>query len=710
MPIKKKQPADSAEAKRGPRGSPNENIPPSEKKLVKSLLKQIQDRFSAKDYDTYHKNIKKWRMYARGRQYEDEAEEKTKLVRANLIYSTLAAAIPRIYARNPEIEVSPTEAVEPQRYTVIRNFCRTLQIVLNDQFSPVVGNLKAKAKANIMATQTSAMGWLKVIYQKDIRKDPIIETRMNDTQDNILKIESLLKDVKDEQKREEKQKNLELLKHQLDDLKAKVEVTHYEGLAIDRVLSENIVISGEVREPSAYRDADWLAERIYKPKSWSKTMFGFAPEGATIYSKKDEPYQAERSKLGIGDQKDGELCFYELWDITSNTVYTLCEGYNGYMREPYHPTKLGQRWYPYFMLCFNPVDGTLHPLSDVELLTELQDEYNTTRTNLAEHRKWSIPHWVGMRDSLTKKDVKAIKDAQAFEMVLIDGDPSKPLKNYLDVFSNPAIDPRVYDVQPIRVDWELVSGQPDSTRGNVGRAKTLGEAEFLQQGMATRMDERIDTNEDFLQEIARYTAEILLQELTPAQVQRIVGPGAVWPQLTKEENFAMVQIQIRAGSTGKPDKRYEQEVWMKLLPLMKDLIMAVFQMRAANQEDTAKSLIKLAQETFRRFDERIDVESFFPTDKPGQVDPKKAMAMMQQMALAKLQMQKLVEEVNVLRSTAAKNLATAEKDSVEAKFGSVMQMLELLDQSLTSGALAPPQPAQPPAGGEGAAPPGTPLQ
>jgi len=671
-------------------------------------LKQIKDRFTAKDYDTYHKNIKKWRMYARGRQYEDDSDEKVKLVRANLIYSTLASAIPRIYARNPEIDVSPTEAVEPQRYEVIRNFCRTLQIVLNDQFSPTVGNLKAKAKANIMATQTSAMGWLKVLYQCDIRQDPIISARMEDTQDNILEIESLLSDIKDEKKREDKEKNLELLKNQMDDLKQKVEIVRYEGMVIDRVLSENLVLSEDVLEPSAYRDAEWMAERIYKSSEWVKTMFGFVPETASVYAKKESDYDAERKKVE-GDKKKGDLCLYERWDITSNTVYTLCEGYAGYMREPYHPEKLGQRWYPYFMLCFNPVDGTLIPLSDVEMLVELQDEYNTTRTNLAEHRKWSIPHWVGMRESLTKKDVKAIKNAEAFEMVLIDGDPTKPLRNYLDVFTNPAIDPRVYDVQPIRVDWELVSGQPDATRGNIGRAKTLGEAEFLQQGMATRMDERVDTNEDFLQEVARYTAEILLQELTPAQVQRIVGPGAVWPQLTKEENFAMVQIQIRAGSTGKPDKRYEQEVWMKLMPQMLNLITAVHEARANNQEDTAKSLIKFAQETLRRFDERIDIESFFPTEKTGEVDPAKAKAAMEQMAVAKLQMQKLIEEINKLKSESAKNFAAAEKDMIEQNFLPLMKMLELLDQSLTSGALAPPQ-ALPQAGGDGATPPGTPLQ
>lgn len=664
------------------RGSEGEEIPKDEKALVKEWRKRIKARLTCQDYEQFHKAIPQWRTYARGRQHSEELskDEQKNLVRANLIYSTMVNAVPQIYARNPEIDVDPTESVEPIRYEAIKKFCTTLSIVLNNQFSQSQANLKGKAKANVMSAQTTAWGILKVIYQRDIEKDPIIMARIEDIQDNIQHVEMLMKDIEDDMLRGEQEAKREELKHQLMALEAKVEVVRQEGMVIDRVLSENLVISGNVREIVSYPESNWMAERIYGPKEWSKKMFGFSPHKGTTYVRQGDSYKEGRQKEDVEE----ELCFWEIWDKTTNTIYTLCDGYDGYMREPYHPEKLGERWYPYFILAFNPLDGTLIPLSDVELLRELQDEYNETRTNLREHRRWSIPHWVGLSGSVSEKDAKTLRDAQPFEIALIDGDPGRKLRDYLEVFENPAIDPRVYDVQPIRVDWELISGQPDAARGVVAKAKTLGEAEYLQQGMATRMNDRVDVNEDMMQQIAQYSAEILLQELTEQQVLRITGPGATWPQLTKDETFDMVQIRIRAGSTGKPDKRLEQEVWMQFLKPITEAVIRVHEFRKAGDTATADSLIKIMQETMRRFDERLDINTFFPEQEEGQIDPQQMAIMEQQQEAARKQLELMDAQILELKSKVLKNVAEAEAKELGAQFDLYQQQIERLQQGLVS--------------------------
>jgi hypothetical protein len=53
------------------------------------------------------------------------------------------------------------------------------------------GRLKKRAKANIRSACTTSIGVLKMVYQKEYRGDPLIIHRIEDTQDNLAKIEAL---------------------------------------------------------------------------------------------------------------------------------------------------------------------------------------------------------------------------------------------------------------------------------------------------------------------------------------------------------------------------------------------------------------------------------------------------------------------------------------------------------------------------------------
>jgi hypothetical protein len=108
--------------------------------------------------------------------------------------------------------------------------------------------------------------------------------------------------------------------------------------------------------------------------------------------------------------------------------------------------------------------------------------------------------------------------------------------------------------------------------------------------------------------------------MTLEDVQRIAGKGAVWPQMTKDQVFDLVQIEIRAGSTGKPNRAKEREQWVQMLPQIKEAVTQVAQLRAAGQDDMATTIIKLMEETLRRFDERLDIESFIPPAKAHEPD------------------------------------------------------------------------------------------
>jgi len=698
------------------RGTEQEVIPENEKSTVKAWIGRIEKRRGSQAYKNYLNHIKKWRRYLSGNVGTEELtgsasevdnDTGASLVRANLIYATLSNAVPRTYAKNPEIDVDPSESVEPARYEVVEKFCKTLSIILNNQFSDRNAGLKSHVKRTLRAAQAVAIGWVKVLYQKDMDEDPVIINRMKDIQENINVIDATIEEIdqqEDPLSEDELSEQREFLRNQLLALAEKAEVVRQEGLIIDTPASEDITLSANIREICQYRRCHWMSERIFMDEDDMKANFGFIPKKATKYYNREDADkkttgQQSTAQESNTENKECEYLIHEVWDARGNRVYTLCEGYEGYMRDPYSPDT-GERWYPYFGLHFNDLDGILFPLSDVEMLIELQDEYNETRTNFREHRQNSIPFFFGLKSALSESDATKIQNPKPFDLILIDGEEGMTIDNYIKEFSPPRIDPKVYDTQHIRVDWELISGQGDASRGVVAKPKTLGEAEILERGQQSRSNERIDVIEDFVEEIANYAAQILLQEINQDQALKIAGPGATWPELTRDEIFDMVQISIRAGSTGKPDKVQEQERWLKFLPIIRETLQAMAEVKAAGgDERMIKAMMNILQETMERFDERMDVTKLLEVDSEDEnenkgPDPAEMAKMQEAQKQAAQQAEMMDAQIRKLKADTIKVLSEAEANEMGQQFDMYMTMVERLRQMLPMEQQQPQLPGQ----------------
>lgn len=617
-----------------------------EKALAKQWSKKLEKALKKQRDEKQEKRFKELRAYVRG-DIGDDGEKG--LVRTNIIHSNFAAILPQIYAKNPEIAVNPSEAagdVTPW----VPGFCKTMQAVLNRCFIKDA-NLKKRAKSAIRSAMTTGSGWAKLSWQKDVRTDPLIDNRINDTQDNIQRINHLISEIDegDDSRCELEAKHGEL-EQQLRQLQEQAEVNVVEGVVIDRLLTEDIfIIDDTIYDFDQYEQAEAIAHRVWMTSEQYEQTFGKeCPKTASRYG----PDKREDERQTNTDENITLVAVFETWDKTSNTVYTLCAGADEFARDPYTPKSIGKRFYPFFALAFNPVDGRTEPLSDAELLKELQDEYSTTRTNFSEHRKENLPVRVYRKGGdLTDSDINKLTNRKGNDWVGIEGNPDSPLEKDIAILQNPSIDPNTYDVQPILRDAEMVLGAGDAAKGVVNKAKTATEAEIMAQGLQSRVAERQDVVEDWIAEMAQYSAEILLQELTTEQVQRISGPDAVWPQMNKEQIFDLVNIEIRAGSSGRPNKAKEREQWGQMLPQIQKSVEQVMQLRQAGQNDMAETVMKLLEETLRRFDERIDIESFLPKKQEGE-QPQIPPELQQQIQQAQAQMQQLQAENEQLKQVA----------------------------------------------------------
>lgn len=576
---------------------------------------------------TFHKRVRHNRNTVAGFNWNaDPTGKDFYSLRANLIHGTISAVLPNVYARNPEISTTPTHSGAD-----IKLFCKTLEKVTNRALEHA--QLKNRAKSTVRAALTCSFGILKVVYQRDPSKDSYIQGRINDAQENLLAIEDLARDLQgSDHHHDAKRAELEEL---IKSLHEQSEVQSAEGLVIDRVLTENLLIDPSICEFWDYTDADWICQIIPMKRGQAEALYKKNLANAKIYQPgQGEPSHKKAKRLASMQMNAGsgpviddqQIAVLEIWDRTTQRVYTMVEGATEWLREPYSPPRTGERWYPFFLLPYQVVDGQFVGPSLVDLTERLQDEHNEARDRFNQHRDLCIPGWVASAD-INEKTIKKHSDSRFGEITIVDTE-GKPLNQVIIPRGHPKIDPIVYDTSAVRYDWEQVTGLQDAARSTVVRPKTATEANILQRALSGRVFEFKDQIEDWLQEIAQYSAQVLLQELTKEQVERYMGPPSNkttmingelvmtmektydWPELTKDRIFDMVDLRIRAGTTGAPDGIEDKENWLKVLPMITNLSIQMQNLQARGMD--YEHIRNLLHETLLQYDDRLDSNLFIP--------------------------------------------------------------------------------------------------
>jgi hypothetical protein len=609
-------PASTPEAAPGS-AKPAREISEQDKALSRSLQKEIEA--GLKDRDGDFKRFAHNRQLLRG--IDPETGQK---MRTNLHFGNLAAMRPQVYAKDPEFTVQPTRGVTDQRMPAVRAFGETAEAVLEKL---LIGDAKLKRRAKRLLTScyTNAIGWWKLSWQQGRPADPLITNRIKDTQDNLALIEQQKAALESPHAGNDADLKEAELRETLAGLQVQAEKRIGRGLALDFVMPEDmLVLDRGIFEIQDYERAGKLAHGVWMTRGAFEREFGYDPEKARVYrDKSDANTSGQTQANGQDKDRDSQLLrVWEVWDQHSNRVHTVCIGDEGLCRESYSPDWCGQRWYPFFLLVWNEVDGCFMPPSDIDLTHELVKEYNETRQALAKDRDDSRPFTVVRKGgSLTPQDVESIRNRKGNDIIAVEGVGGQAISADIQSVQLGQIDPNTYDTTQARSDLEMLLGGGDAARGSVLKAKTATEAEILSQGLRGRSAERTDVIEDLLSEVGAYALEVCLRKLTPDEVARIAGEAAVWPQLTAEEVFEQVTVRVRGGSTGKPDRLQEQDRWTKLLPVIKDTVKEIVATRQAGQEQLAQMAIALLKETLRRFDERFEIERYLPepaAGKPGQ--------------------------------------------------------------------------------------------
>jgi hypothetical protein len=646
-----------------------------------SVKKTVAEYEQAREFDKYAR-----RQYAIDRRYAAGTADKNWVVSTNLIGSFIDILTSFLYARNPDVSVKKAPQVDDTGTAQLEDFAKTVEIVVSKLWKQ--GRLKDSARRMVRSALSTGVGWLKVVLICEGTNIPQMEADLNDARDNLQKLEALQAElqgamqgadalvdengqpipaptVKDSEgkdlspdeldaKTNEAQELMESLSHQ-------VEVAIRKYLAIDFVSSESIQVSLDVRYLSDYRNANWVSNDIYRPKDEAKAMFprlkdedlatakayyqkrsasttAIDPNALFLEGQSGGPTADDADQFTAGmdtnSNSNGEpgLAFVKIierWDHQTNHIYTWIDGVKRWAVEPYQPDYPSARFYPYFMVAFYEVDGERHPQSLSWRLHKLQDEYSASRSGFRLMRQRAAPGILFNANGMSDDDVKKITDGTEQEYIpLKPTNPDTPIQNLFAEKPIAKIDPRMYDNTAILSDMEKVAGVQEALQSSTSPEKTATEAEIQQTGFASRTTADRDCLEEVLSEMATYTAQLAIGGIPTKDVQRMAGPKALWPEgMALEDLLTMVELEITAGTTGKPKSIGDRDAWGVLLPQIKECIMQMQQAIMTGNVPLANSLKELLRETMLRMGDDTDIDRFvpqipeMPAMGPGAVDP-----------------------------------------------------------------------------------------
>lgn len=463
---------------------------------------------------------------------------------------------------------------------------RTCEILDEYYTSEQMHSYKLSLKHLVRRAKVTGVGYVKLGFQRVMGEgdpDPDRDAHIQDIRSKIERMQEIAACSEDLQ---EDSPEIEELRASLADLEAQKEVVVREGPVHSFLQSTQVI-----PDPACYH------LRTFAGANWIAIPYDMTPERIAAVYKKDVKKAFAKYKAG-SDKETMTARVYEVYDKVSQTVFTICEGYNDYLREPKRPAQYYDRFFPVFPLVFNetehdPTDekSSIFPPSDVWLARHAQQEYNRSREGLREHRIAARPWWVALKGALEQDGRTKVGNHAAHEVVELNLAASENIdvNRVLQRGPTAPIDPNLYETESVFSDVLRTVGSQEANIGGTTGA-TATESSIAEASRSAALESNIDDLDEFLAELAHARGQMYFKELSVETVAEIVGPGAVWPDVpsTREQVARDLSLSIKAGSAGRPNKAAKLANYERAMPYL-------LQMPNINPDPIARAYLDLLE-------------------------------------------------------------------------------------------------------------------
>lgn len=533
-------------------------------------------------------------------------ERETSVMQALEVMMTAATADPvtgaLVVAPGQEMAVAQAQELLAdyqqgmERRQMVDRIGKTLEILFEyftREQTPL--DFKTSMKQLVRRACTTGVGYVMLGFQREYGENDTVVARIADFRNRLDKIVHLSEEIEDAENSETNEADKRELELALKALEEEQYVLIREGLTFDFLKSTEVIPDQMCTTLEGFVGARWITvQRMHTREEVEQKYSIDLKMGCTKY--KDDGSLHDEDSGDSEDKKPEDLaCVWQHFDRETGVVYLMCDGYPGFLRDPGAPDVYVEDFWPVYALTFNDGedDKNLYPMSDVQLMKYMQEEYNRSRQGLREHRQAARPRFLSRKGVLDDEEKRLLQSAQPFEV--IDVNPmggEDDLRKLVQAVDIPGVDPNLYETNPLFTDIQLTVGSSEAQFGMASGA-TATESSIAQSSVDLSTSSSVDDLDSFLTRVARAAGQIMLKEMSPETVMAIAGPGAIWPQLTLEEIASELFLEIQAGSSGKPNQTQEIRNWKEMLPFL-------IQMPNISPD-------WLARESLRRLDDKLDL-------------------------------------------------------------------------------------------------------
>jgi hypothetical protein len=510
------------------------------------------------------------------------------------------------------------EAKQAVEYKAMTDkFSRTLELLYEYNLDEQAHPFKAMMKLMVRRAVTGGVGYVKLGFQRVMQARPETDAGIPDVASQLSTIQRISSDVADGTLPKDNPPELEQLRLQLGAMSQQPEAVVREGLLLDYPESTAIIPDRKTRQLKDFLGSDHVTQEYLLSPQEIQEIYGIDVSTRAYRAYREGTMSDPSVAGGLTDQgiwpdnsaateedkaarMGKDICLvWECYDRKSGLVYVICDGYPDFLQEPTAPDVWTENFYPWFPLVLNECDHTsvIYPPSDVALIRHQQMEYNRLREGLREHRIANRPATVAGGGLLSEKDRDTMLTRPANALIELDGlQPGQSVDQLFQPFRPPGVDPNLYEVNGVFEDVLRTVGTQEANMGGLSGG-TATESSIAESSRMSSLASNVDDLDDLLTRLARNAGQILMAEVSEETVKETIGPGAVWPEMSRTQLAKELYLEIEAGSSGRPNQAQEIQNFERLAPLL-------MQIPGISPE-------LMAKEGIRRLDDKLELEDLY---------------------------------------------------------------------------------------------------
>jgi hypothetical protein len=605
------------------------DMDPADAAYVESVVEKIRD---AKDH--WSKKFERMRAnqkYARDNRLFGE-EPAADDYRVNITFQSMQRRTAALYARNPTVIVKPKKKMmfkvwdgKPESYmlaaqnimqglfdpedeallmevqaakdqqTMLSRLAQTATLVYKNQVSEPKPKFKPQLKQAVRRALTNGVAYAKVGYQRKLDYPSHLQSAVRDATSRLAELERLSADVADGEISDTEAEMAEM-RAKLQALQS-AKILVRDGLTFSFPRSTAIIVDPECTQLKGFVGAGWIAEEFLLTPKRVQEIFGV--DIKKEFKARDKDGRKSRKS------KDNYAAVYAYYDLVGQVYAVVCDGYCDWLEPPGEPPVQLEKFHPYSVLSFGDLEDEddIYPLSHVEAIRPMNVEIQRSRQALREHRIANRPAMLNLNSAISGTALERMESHRVNEVIPVSLPAGSKITDALAPKPTQPIQEAVYETESVYTDALRVSGDQDANNGPASGDATATEASIAENSRMSGLESNKDDLDEFLGEFAEDAIQVLLTEMDPNTVAEIAGPGAIWPQYTPEQVFAQMDVELVAGSSGRPNRGLQISNMERLTPLL-------LQVPGVQPTPVAKRLAML-------MDDDIDIDEFVQEGLPS---------------------------------------------------------------------------------------------